>query len=262
MADNTSVISVGYVGPNLDSATKLGAGTYSLNKRSNVPFVSLVGSAGYKKTISWGELVDVPNGQLVTVRNASFHGGDIYLNKGRDMCNRPSRISVPVPYTIQYLAEPDINGEAPGIFGCEFPCDTRTAKRAYLNIDATMVVRMENQLSFFVRGRRLDASMKTANSLAFMSPPYGPGVGFLSALVYSSGMRLSYIPLGEGCIASADERPHMLLDAGDVFISFGMVTPPINLFDYVRWPADWEVPGFPLTDFTRVPGTWYIVEYD
>jgi hypothetical protein len=259
MADNTSVIPVGYVGPNFDSATKLGAGTYSLNKRSNVPFISLIGSAGYKKTISWGELVDVPGGQLVTVRNASYHGGDIFVNKGRDICNRPSRITVPVQFKPIFLGTPSgTPPAAPALYGADFPCDTRAAKRAYLNIDANL----ESNSSVYVRGRRLDGSMNTENSLGVLNVPFGPGVGFLSGLAYLLGEQMAYIPLGQGAIASDDSRPHNLLDAGDVFFDLGIAEFPFVPESLFNWPAGNVIDGFPTYAKTLVPGAWYIVEYD
>lgn len=259
MADNTAVIPVGFVGPNLDSATKLGAGTYSLNKRSNVPFVSLVGSAGYKKTITWGELVDVPSGQLVTVHNASYHGGDVFISKGRDMCNRPSRITIPVPYKVFYRGTP--SGDPPAtnaLFAAEYPCDTRAAKRAYLSIDANAIA----QATAFIRGRRLDGSMNTTNSLGVYTPPFGPGVGFMSGLEFIAGSQLSYIPLGQGALGSDDSRPHCLLDAGDVFFDLGIASDPWDPNTLFEWPAGrFYVDGFP-NQKAELPGFWYVVEYD
>jgi len=251
---NTTVITVGFVGPNVNSKTQLGPGVYSLNKRSNVPYVGLVGSSGFKKVMSWGELCEVPKGELVTVSNASYHGGDIFVNKGPDMCNRPSRITVPV----SFVFTPHVTGEGTiNAWTGVYPCDTRAAKRAYLNIDAFVDTR-GGDLTMYVRGRRLDGSMACANSLQEFTPPFGPGVGFLSALIYPVNTELSYIPLGQGAPVGDDTRPHNLLDAGDAFIDVGF-DPTLDKF--MVWPASKNVFGFPPQS-GPAPGTWYVIEYD
>jgi len=256
-ASNTTVITAGYVPPNEPSSTQLGEGIYSLNKRSNVPFIQLVGSAGYRKTISWGELCEVPCGQVVTVWNASYHGGDIFINKGPDMCNRPSRISVPVPFEFKQVQ----TGEGlQTLWSTVFPCDTRAAKRAFLNVDAVTNNPDSNNgnQTVFVRGRRLNGSMQCENSLQYFDPPWGPGVGYLNGLIYPIQTELVYIPLGQGASEGDDTRPHNLLDASDVFFLLGFDN---DLTEFFTWPADSDIFGFP-TGQAPAPGTWYIIEYD
>lgn len=253
---NTTTIPVGFVQPQVPSQTQLGPGVYSLSKRSNVPFVALVGSSGYRKVISWGELVEVPCGQLVTVWNASYHAGDIWINKGRDENNCPARITVPVRF--QEVTVDVVEGES-NAWTPLYPCDTRSARRAYLCIDARVNPNFP-ALPVFIRGRRLDGSMNTDNSLAEYDPPYGPGVGFLCALSYTGGQALTYIPLGLNASPDDDTRPHNLLDAGDVFILLGDGTDLVTAFD---WPA--SVGGefsdvFPESP-APAPGAWYVLEY-
>lgn len=258
---NTTVIPCGYVDPNKLSSTQVGPGLYSLNKRSNVPYVGLIGSAGFRKVISWGEVAEVPCGQLVTVSNASFHGGDIFINKGPDMCNRPSRITVPVPFVLGNITTPEGVETA---WNSSFPCDTRAAKRAYLNVDATVNL-LDNEglsgspITAFIRGRRLDGSMKTENSLSQFAAPFGPGVGFLSAISIPVAADMNYIPLGQGASFGDDTRPHNMLDAGDVFFLIGGPATPLS--DVMTWPASTGVFGFP-TGQAAAPGTWYVIEYD
>lgn len=243
---NTTSIPCGYVEPNAKSNTQVGCGIYSLSKRSNVPFVEFVGSSGYRKTISWGEYIEVPRGQVVTVGNASYHGGDIFINKGRDGDNRPSRITVPVPFIRTRVQVSEVVEDA---WVSKFPCDTRSAKRAYLNIDASASNENGNFLRVFVRGRRLDGSMKCSNPLSQYVTPFGPGVGFLGELDFPNNTQLSYIPLGQGAIATDDTRPHNLLDAGDVFMVIGTVG--ASLTNIMSW------------DYENIdPGTWFVIEYD
>lgn len=257
--ENTTVISIGYVGPNTASGTQLGPGFYSLNKRSNVPFVGLVGSAGFRKTISWGEICEIPKGQLVTVHNLSYHGGDIFMNKGRDICNRPSRITVPVRYTLLSVATPELTQP---LWTADYPCDTRAAKRAYLNVDAYVTDNDANieGITAFIRGRQLGDSMNCENSLQYFPKPWGPGVGFLSAINYGVNNALTYVPLGQGALQGDDTRPHNLLSAGDVFFLFnGAAGSPLG--NFLTWPADRDVFGYPQQQAPG-PGTWYVIEYD
>lgn len=252
VGSNTTVIEAGYIEPNTVSNTQLGPGFYSLNKRSNVPFVGLIGSAGYRKTISWGEIAEVPEGQLVRISNASYHGGDIFINKGTDYCNRPSRISVPVPFKV---VQADIGESTFDVLNMKYPCDTRSAKRAYLNVDA--FVAQLTGLQVFIRGRRLNGSMNTLNSLQMFAMPFGPGVGFLGVLQVPVNTNLTYIPLGQGALMGDDTRPHMLLDAGDMFIVLGIPGNPLS--DFITWPL---TNGIVAGQNPDGPGMWYILEYD
>ncbi len=260
---NSSVIAVGYTEPNAPTKTQLSTGFYSLNKRSNVPFVKLVGAAGFQKTITWGETTVVPEKEMVTVYNASYHGGDIFLNKDIDPCNRPSRISVPVSYRVTLTP-----GSSPANYTWQaiFPCDVRTSKRAYLNIDALAAAGFPDPgtgafpgLELYVRGRRLDGSLKTTNILSSFGPPYGPGVGFIDFQNVPMGLQASYIPLGQGAVIGDDSRPHMLLDAHDVFLE--MYTSNV-LTDYLTWPAFGTALPTPIRTYPAAPETFYIVEYD
>lgn len=254
---NTTVISVGYVEPNSPSTSQLGEGTYTLNKRSNVPYVSLVGSLGYRKTISWGEIADVPCRELVTVHNASYHGGDIFINKGDDTNNWPRRISVPVGFrTTSFISD-----EGPQtLLQTNFPCDTRAAKRAYFNVDARVALESPiEELRVYTRGRRLDGSMQSGNGLFGQVSPFGPGLGYLNGYVYPILSDLNYIPLGQGASESDDTRPHNLLDASDVFINIGNS----SLIQVLRWPADaQDSEFFPVpSPNSPYPAAWFVIEY-
>lgn len=246
---NTTVIPCGYVDPNKLSNTQVGPGKYSLNKRSNVPFVGLVGSAGFRKVISWGEIAEVPAGQLVTVSNASYHGGDIFINKGPDMCNKPSRITVPVEY------ETGLEVSA-GLFywTAKFPCDVRSCSRAYLVMDAFSNEDPPTQSAYaVVRGRRVDGSMKTKNQLSLLPDPFGPGVGYFDVQPMAANTAI-VLPLGKNAAQGDDTRPHLLLDNADAFFYSDA-----SFADFT-WPIQ-AIPNFASTGNTTFPSTWYVVEY-
>lgn len=94
---------------------------YSLGINSTIPYVKLIGSAMGQKLFSWNERIEVPPGEMVTVANASFHPGDIWINSGWDPAVLPSRVTVPVGVSVVGAnIEPD------------FPIDTRRALRAWV----------------------------------------------------------------------------------------------------------------------------------
>lgn len=247
-APNSTTIALGYVAPGMMAPAPLtGGGVYSLNKRSNVPFITIRGASGFIKTISWGEIAEVPKGQNFVVQNASYHGGDIFLSYGEDACNRPSRVSIPVQYE-------RASQVAAGLFYYRalFPCDTRAAKRAYLFMDAYL--NSTNTLTCVVRGRRLDGSMQTENQLHRLPAPFGPGVGYFDVQDYPVNTAI-VVPLGKNAPLGDDSRPHMLLDNADAFF-FGD-----GVFSEYTWPIQ-EIAGYPSLSNTHFPSTWYVVEYD
>ena len=67
---------------------------YSLGINSTVPYVRLVGSSMGQKLFSWTEQIVVPAGEMVTVANASYHKGDIWIQSGVDPAALPARASV------------------------------------------------------------------------------------------------------------------------------------------------------------------------
>jgi hypothetical protein len=117
-------------GPDAETPLKLSGGkrrafTYSLSTRSNIPFIQYRGSSAASKIFSWNEPIEVPAGEIVTVYNASYHGGNIIINSGLpEPFTVPPRITVPVP-TLQPVAPL-------GPFATNWPIDTRRAKRAFL----------------------------------------------------------------------------------------------------------------------------------
>lgn len=101
---------------------------YSLGAESTVPFVILEGGGATQKIFSWGEMIQVNPGQLVTVKSASPMLGDIVINGGHDYAAKPDRVSVPVPMLFTGAGFDD-----PGaVVTPEFPADTRLCRRAYL----------------------------------------------------------------------------------------------------------------------------------
>ena len=255
-ADNVATIEVGFAEPRATTQTLLSEGVYSLAARSNVPFVTLVGSAGFRKTFTWGEIAEVPRGQMVTVRNASYHAGDIVINRGADYDNRPARITVPVELEVI-----DVPLEEGSGYRTKFPVDARMARRAFLCVDASVLETAAYDVLFYRRGRRLDGSMKTTNLVALydfngvfeaMS-----GTGYLDYGSLGKGDSLSRLPLGKGSIPGDNASPHFLLDGIDAALltTRGEGGVSENLI---------RVPDFdfgPNLAPDVIPPCWYLLEY-
>lgn len=104
-------------------AGQLSGGTYALSTLSTIPYVSLIGRSGREKLVSWNEVVVIEDGELITVKNACVHPGDIVINGGvGDYAAIPRRITIPVP-----LIE-----DEPGTWTPAFWLDTRRARCAYV----------------------------------------------------------------------------------------------------------------------------------
>lgn len=200
---------IGYVGPNQKSNQQISSGTYSLSSRANVPYVTLVGSGGFTKTFSWGEIVQVPEGESCTVQNSSAHGGDIFLNAGCDYDNRPARITVPVPVVNPFSIIVGGVTVVTGI-GALYPVDVRMARRAYLVPSMTKTAAGAGNVA--VIGQRFDGSHNTANELAPI-----PGAGYLELHTIPLSTVVGLIPLGKRAVyGSLDSAPHTLLTTAQV----------------------------------------------
>lgn len=218
----------GFVNPSAISNQRLSTGVYSLSSRSNVPYVKLEGQ-NMNKIFSWGEIVEVGPGQQVTVKNASYHAGDIIINGGCDYDNRPARITVPVSWTNDAT-----------LFTPNYPCDVRMARRAYMCISARTAAAASVLVERY--GARLDGSHNTASQVN--APRVG--TGYDEALIIPAGTDLGLLSLGHFApIIGDDSRPHCLLDVA--YIGFFDIT---NLVVYTN------APGQPTT-----PNTYYVIEY-
>ena len=225
-AANFATYKVGLVQPGALSTTQLGPGWYALSSLSNVPYVTLVGRGGTQKTFTWGELVYVPDGNLVTVKNASYHAGDIYVNSGRDFCAGPRRITVPVRVK---------RDQQLGFF--DYPVDTRGARAAWLMISRTADAEGNPQFTggdsgftqcqVLVRGRRLDGSLPTLNGIPKeVFSVIGGGIGYANDMLIPPNSNMIY-PLGMNEIYGSPTPATMgLMDAASVAITGWNYVPP------------------------------------
>lgn len=191
---------LGPTAPNGVASGQLGPGYYSLSTLSGVPYVQIAGGQGKEKLLSWGEMIHVPEGWLVSVLNASYHPGDVVLNSGQDYAAMPSALTVPASLTDDGNSQTNV--QIPLWF-----CDVRRARRAYYvadlvagNAGATITVRSE------AVQRTHDVALQTAI--------------FQSTFAVAPGAAVPPIPLGYEAQAGTPSHPHALLDRATVFIDF------------------------------------------
>lgn len=207
MSDEQKKVSFsgGYAQPNQESNLTLAEGVYSLSSRSNLPYVEFLGAGGFQKTISWGEQVVVPCGQLVKVKNASYHAGNVVINAGIEEMPVPARITVPVPI--------DSEGSEFGTAATRFLFDVRRAKRAYLYMGGI------GALTVTVVGRTT-STHDTANGI--ISP--NQGSGYQQDHLVGPAVQIPPIPLGFLAPMGDDTRPMALLDS--VLVTFDVAFLP------------------------------------
>lgn len=209
-SQNFGTFRIGFVQRQTTSTYQLGPGFYSLSSLATVPYVAFKGNQGREKTFSWGEVVEVPKGMLVTVKNASFHDGDIVINGGRDFGVVPTRLTVPVPVTIVVV-------EGNFVMTPDFPLDVRRARRAWVVVDA---ITGNVEGSFTKIGAKQQGSHDTAVSQVDGAPT-SSGYGTIEALAANSV--LDYLALGARTFGDED-RPMVLLDEATFTLSIDQAT--------------------------------------
>jgi hypothetical protein len=203
------------VAPNTQARNlMLGPGFYSLSVRGNVPFVLLKGASRQQKVFGFGETIAIQEGKTVTVWNASYHTGDIFINGGQDWPTIPARITVPVPLTFV----PD---------GTDFivsapPVDTRRARSVWFMSDITT-----SPVSVIRRGKRIQGSHDTGNQGVSSQWVDATAVGFANA---------NYIPMGFH--ADTTTRPMTNLDTVELV---SMVVPAADVPDTAKVLAYYSI---------------------
>lgn len=133
---------------------------YCLGVDSTIPYVSLQGGGSSQKVFTWGEMIEVPPGQTVTVKNESFMLGDIQINSGNDYAAKPERISLPVD--IVKTDTPAGGGTVITNITPKFPADTRRCRRGYLKFQ---IQSGSASLSLIFRGKPIKHSFPATDSV-------------------------------------------------------------------------------------------------
>lgn len=170
---------------------------YQLGVNSTAPYVKLIGSSVGQKLFSWTEKIIVPPGEMVTVANASYHPGDIWINSGWDPSVLPARVTVPVPIVgVPEAAPVSIRG----LFGL----DTRRARRAFL---AGLLPTSANPETLIVTSVARERSHGINDNFSD-SPPGFAAYG--SSITVNPFTDPGLLPLGES--AGPNDGVHALLD--------------------------------------------------
>lgn len=176
---------------------------YSLGVNSTIPYIQLIGSSAGQKLFSWNEKIVVPPGQFVTVKNASFHPGDIFLQSGWDPGARPARVTVPVPVSLDDSnPDPDLWTIVP-----QFGVDTRRARRAYVSGFSNTPAAATDFL-FFAFGISKLRSHNTNPTFSFEGA--NARARYTSSLSVPPSSSVGMLPLGDGALFS--DTVHDLLD--------------------------------------------------
>lgn len=215
---NFGTFSTGLVAPQARTRHQLGEGHYSLSTLSTVPYVSLIGNAQTEKIFSWGEVVYVPDGVAVTIKNASYHKGDIVLNGGRDFSTLPQRVTVPV--TVKAVPDPD-DAEFFWLVP-DWKVDSRRARRAWIAIDLESPLDQDENAMIIggrIEGSKGGHSHGTGPSpLGTVPAPiqalFGTGnlVGYANLVALPAATAQGVFPLGDLAHTVAPTVTHALLD--------------------------------------------------
>ena len=111
--------------PTKEDGQTLGPGRWCLSPRSTVPFVEIAVARFGIRTLSWGEVLEVPEKSHGAMKNASFHGGDAIMTAVGTHASAPQR---PACVTIPA----DVKLDETGTFYITRKVDARTARRIYL----------------------------------------------------------------------------------------------------------------------------------
>jgi len=197
---------------------------YSLGANSTVPFIQLEGGGGTQKEFSWGETIEVPAGQQLQVKSASYMAGDVQIQSGRDIANKPERITVPVE-----LPESVDGFYVPGdVIIPLYACDTRMARRAFLALawqTGETVARV--RIKGFNQQHSYPAAVRTSTQLL---PPTGKK--YVNDNILANLTSYGFIPLGFRAEFTNPDFPHALLDYAtvEVHVDDGAIESPAQFF--------------------------------
>lgn len=194
------------VPPGQETNLKLSGGEtipyrYSLGVNSSIPYIRLIGGNTSQKLFSWNEEIIVPPRQFVTVANASFHPGDIFMQSGVDPSAKPQRVTVPV--TLNLVTVP---GED-DYFEPAFPLDTRRARRAFVTGFANVANVLPNY-PFYAIGISKGRSHATDPALSYEGGQ--PRARYTSLIDVPPFTQPGMLPLGDNALPT--DTVHALLD--------------------------------------------------
>ena len=190
---------------------------YSLGTQSTCPFISLLGGGMTQKIFSWGEMIQVDEGQQVTVKSETYHRGDIEIVSGQDYANQPQRITVPVDTVLT-------PGPGGGVVP-RWPADTRRCRKAYLLFQMITAGEVDGDVTTIFTGIADKHSFNTRQDAGLPNRYSNTVISGVSTLV-------GQLPMGFG-FSLIPNTPMALTDKTTFQIIFGADPPAIgNVFMY------------------------------
>lgn len=208
--------SVLYSGVAADTtAGDLPAGRYCLGTRSTVPWVTIqAGSDAH--VITWGDVVDVPEGTKASVKNTSLHAGDIWLNTCAIASKAPPSLTIPANFELLQFSLPPVANWFTSRW-----IDLRGARRVYLALNKLNA----GNISFFIQQKALRKDGLGPNTAGASGTWTGPGGDVVFEQPTAGFPNFLPLGIGSGLILKdaggervADNAPMALLDTGRVFV--------------------------------------------
>lgn len=211
--------------PEQTSTLFLSAGRWCLSPRSTVPYaqVDVLGYGG--KEVSWGQLIEIPDDSQGTVKNSSFHAGDVIFDAAGSGTGfvgfAPATITVPAQFILRSL----------GLWHSTL-LDVRRARKAYLCIDTSITEPNNTSLQFRIyhqaprRGTAFVPGTAAANAGAAIDVILFNGAStFMLPLGFASGQTREPAP---GVSSLQELRPMCFLDY--LFVEYNEATPGNPIF--------------------------------
>ncbi len=185
---------------------------YSLGSQSTCPFISLVGGGMTQKIFTWGEMIQVEEGQQVTVKSETFHQGDIEIVSGHDYANQPQRITVPV--------DTDFTGGAGGGIVPRWSADTRRCRKAYLHFQMITAALPGGGVTTIFTGIAEKHSFNTRQDAGLENR-------YSTTIISGAASLVGQLPMGFG-FSLVPNSPMALMDRTTFQIIFGADPPALS----------------------------------
>lgn len=203
---------------------------FYMGNECNLPYVKVEGAGGIAKEFGWNEVIEVPPGVTLKVRNVSKHTGDIHIQSGKVPTPGPKRVSIPISF--YYAGD---NGTLAYFVSNQY-IDTRRAVRAwhvfdpvFTGADNTGIVGV---MAFY--------EQHTANPEQYTILPTLPDASWFMDLQMPINTFFNTIPLGQQFVLAGFESmaTMQLPDFARTIIGVDLTLgtdPPVNAFALIEY---------------------------
>lgn len=218
-------------------AGPLGPGRWCVSPLTTVPMVSVdLGQRG-PRLLTWGQSIEIPEGQHGKVRNASWHRGDLWFDGIGSGCGHTGLVPRAVTIAVDLVLVP---GLRPGLgYYMTTKVDTRFARRAFLVWEPPADGVLEYRVNFGAprRGLNYTGTTSATGGAEWKCDQKLRGYLGMMPLGLHSGQHYEPAP---GLLSLADPRPMALWD-----------------YAYARWDESMGV----AVNLTVGRSLWALLEY-